>query len=188
MAKTKQRPSQGERFQIERVLSEALTPMHLHNHLNSAYHEAGLYHLAPPWGLMWWIPVAMVPRKVRVQVDAVQQVELVRQRIAAARTSLERFRPLIDDEFKTLVNCDTVPYRNLHPGITGGKNDPKPGYMTSWSYALNPYQLATTVLDEYEQFIDQTMSRRLTPFTQLSRIWRKAESNAGNLSLIASAV
>lgn len=165
---------------------EALSDIPTHNHLVDAYHDAVAYRFAPPWGLMWKIPAIAVPSKVRRLVDAATVVTEMRRRISEARTAIDEFREVLDqEEQRMVVHVPDRPYAHLHPSVVVERQVVPTGYAPGWIYQYNPYALVTTLLNEYERFIDKTMHSRLVPFTKVSRICEEAKRFNDSVQLLS---
>lgn len=172
------------------VLEGAFSTMGVHNHLNGAYHAAGMYQLAPPWELMWRIPACVVPKKVREYVHADEVADQLRANIANARKLIKSQREALDRPCSSIINHmngrtgKSEPYADLHSSIKVEAHG-RPTYRLAWQYTFNAHEVAMSMLDEYLSFIDTTMASRHSDFTKLSRIHERAKKYRHSASLVA---
>lgn len=169
----------------------AFSTMAIHNHLNNAYQEAGLYHFAPHRTLMWCIPSVMVPRRVHKQIDATSVILELRSRLETAQKIIDEHRESLDMTMSTIINHiegrsgRSYPYHHLFPGITVEPSG-RPTYECAWEYTFNPHQVAIAMVEDFDRFVEMIMRRRrLSDFSKLCRIHGKAKYYESSASLVA---
>ena len=166
----------------------ALSDIPPHNALINAYHDADMYSFVPPDRLMWRVPAVAIPARVRRNVDADLIVAGIKQQLIVAREVIEQRQSVLDRDTQSVIHSTPDrPYSPLHASVVVTRRI-TPGYASAWNYDFNPYRLAVTMLDEYEQLIETVMKRRLAPFTQLSRIFEKAKFLENSVGLVDHAM
>ncbi|MFZ1301457.1 MAG: hypothetical protein WAQ27_02670 [Candidatus Microsaccharimonas sp.] len=170
---------------VEHGFGDALSYIPIHNHLNGAYHRADIYWMAPPHDLMWRIPSLVVPAKVRDLIDADTISSEALHRIARTQQIIADERSALDRDIARLIHHTPDRPNRVHDSVVL-THQVREGYAPAWRYEFNPYQLAMTLLDGFEQFINTTMQRRIAPFTQLSRICMEAKRIRDSAELVRS--
>jgi hypothetical protein len=177
----------SESIRASMAFRNAISGIPTHNFLNEAYHRAGMHHLSPPYDWHWRVPASVVPRAVRLLLNAAggtdDLVNGLLKAIVDAREVVEANRPHLDVETTRRIHYSPDgPHPWVHPSVKVERHEME-GYAPGWDYTFNVYDLATVLLDDYEKFIVKTMRGRRSMFTKIAMIHRLAEAFAESVRL-----